>query len=99
MARTTGAWLEHFAGAVPAAPVHDLRAALTSDYVRDEDRVWPYPHPERPEFRMVPPAFRLPGEEMPRRAGAACGADTGDVLREIGYSEERIALLRRAGVI
>ena len=99
MARTTDAWLAHFAGAVPAAPVHDIRRALTSDYVRDEDRVWSYPHPERPDLRMVPPAFRLPGEAMPRRPAASCGADTYAVLRDIGYSDDRIATLRRTGVI
>ncbi|HEY1935409.1 MAG TPA: CoA transferase [Acetobacteraceae bacterium] len=99
MTRTTEAWLAHFAGAVPAAPVHDLRGALTSDYVRDEDRVWSYTHPTRPDFRMVPPAFRLPGDDMPRRAAVACGADTDDVLREIGYSNERIAGLRKIGVV
>ena len=99
MARTTDAWLAHFAGSVPAAPVHDLRGALTSDYVRDEDRVWHYEHPTRPDFRMVPPAFRLPGDDMPRRAAVACGADTDDVLCELGYSEERIAMLRKQGVL
>ena len=98
-ARTTEAWLTHFAGAVPAAPVNDVRLALTSDFVRDEDRVWAYPHPERPEFRMVPPAFRFPGEAMPRAAAAAYGADTDAVLRELGYSDERIVRLRRDRVI
>lgn len=99
MARTTGEWLAHFAGAVPAAPVHDLRSALSSDYVRDEDRVWRYEHPGRPDFRMVPPAFRLPGDEAPRVAAPACGADTNEVLRGIGYSDERIDRLRRNGVV
>lgn len=99
MQRTTEAWLAHFAGAVPAAPVHDLRGALTSDFVRDEDRVWRYEHPTRADFRMVPPAFRLPGDDMPRAAAVACGADTDDVLHGIGYSDERIAELRKSGAI
>jgi crotonobetainyl-CoA:carnitine CoA-transferase CaiB-like acyl-CoA transferase len=99
MARGTDAWLAQFAGAVPAAPVHDLRRALTSEFVREEDRVWTYPHPEREDFRMVPPAFRFPGEDMPRRTGNAYGADTDVVLREIGYSDERIAGLRASGVL
>lgn len=99
MARGTDAWLEHFAGAVPAAPVYDVERALTSNFVRQEDRVWSYPHPQRPDFRMVPPAFRLPGETMPRRAAAPLGADTDAVLRAIGYSDDRIATLRGNGVI
>ena len=50
MARGTEAWLVHFAGSVPAAPVYDVERALTSDFVTQEDRVWVYPHPERPGF-------------------------------------------------
>jgi succinate--hydroxymethylglutarate CoA-transferase len=99
MARTTDAWLRHFAGSVPAAPVHDVKRALTSDFVTSEDRVWSYPHPERPDFRMAAPAFRFPGEEMPKSPAPACGADTVAVLSEIGYSPERIASLRAAGTI
>ncbi len=97
--RSTAAWLDHFAGAVPAAPVHDVAGALTSPFVADEDRVWSYEHPARADFRMVPPAFRLPGEEMPRRGAPALGADTEAVLRELGYGAERIGALRHSGVI
>ena len=45
-ARTTAAWLAHFAGAVPAAPVHDIAHALGSEFVTQEDRVWSYDHPQ-----------------------------------------------------
>ena len=98
-ARTTADWLAHFAGEVPAAPVHDIARALTSGFVTGEDRVWAYAHPERPDFRMVAPAFRLPGSAMPRNAAPALGADTDAVLTEIGYSAERITALRAAGVV
>jgi succinate---hydroxymethylglutarate CoA-transferase len=98
-ARSTADWLARFAGAVPAAPVHDLAHALTSSFVTAEDRVWTYDHPTRPGFRMVPPAFRLPGDAMPRAAAPALGADTEAVLGDLGYDAERIAALRRAGVV
>ncbi|MGH7152284.1 MAG: CaiB/BaiF CoA transferase family protein, partial [Acetobacteraceae bacterium] len=97
--RTTAAWLEHFSGAVPAAPVHDLAGALTSEFVRGEDRVWSYDVGIRPGFHMVPPAFRLPGDAMPRRGAPALGADTEQVLAELGYGAGRIASLRDGGVI
>jgi succinate---hydroxymethylglutarate CoA-transferase len=97
--RSTAEWLARFAGAVPAAPVHDLAEALTSAFVTGEERVWSYDHPTRPGFRMVPPAFRLPGNPLPRRAAPALGADTEAVLGALGYDAARIAALRRAGAI
>ncbi len=48
---------------------------------------------------MAAPAFRLPGSAMPRNPAPALGADTDQVLGEIGYSAERIAALRTAGVV
>ena len=50
-------------------------------------------------FRMVAPAFRFPGEAMPRQGAPALGADTDAVLEELGYDADRIATLRAAGVI
>ena len=97
--RPTADWLARFAGTVPAAPVHDIAQALTSDFVTAEDRVWTYDHPTRPGFRMVPPAFRLPGDPMPRQAAPALGADTDDLLGALGYDPARIAALRRDGVV
>ncbi len=97
-ARTTVAWLAQFAGAVPAAPVHDVAQALSSDFVQREDRVWSFDHAEG-EFRMVPPAFRFPGEAMPRLGAPPLGADTDKVLAELGYDADRIARLRANGVI
>ena len=97
-ARGTAEWLQHFAGEVPAAPVHDIAQALSSEFVTTENRVWSYDHPQG-ELRMVPPAFRFLGETMPRQAAPALGADTNAVLGELGYDAERIATLRAAGVI
>ena len=97
--RTTAAWLEEFAGTVPAAPVYDVAQALENDFVRTESRVWTYPHPDRKDFRMVAPAFRFPGEDMPRHPAPPCGADTDAVLDELGYNPQRIATLRDKKII
>ncbi len=48
---------------------------------------------------MAAPAFRLPGEDMPKRAAPSFGADTDAVLTELGYTQERIADLRASGAI
>jgi crotonobetainyl-CoA:carnitine CoA-transferase CaiB-like acyl-CoA transferase len=48
---------------------------------------------------MIAAPIRVPGAELPRRAAPAMGADTDAELRGAGYTEERIAALRAAGVI
>jgi crotonobetainyl-CoA:carnitine CoA-transferase CaiB-like acyl-CoA transferase len=48
---------------------------------------------------MIASPIRVAGADAPARAAPAMGADTEAELRAAGYSEERIAALRAAGVI
>ena len=47
--RTTAEWIERFAGTVPAAPVHDVKAALDNAFVvgRGSACAWPTAHKAR----------------------------------------------------
>jgi crotonobetainyl-CoA:carnitine CoA-transferase CaiB-like acyl-CoA transferase len=96
---TTGEWLDRFAGRVPAAPVYDVAAALDNPFVGERCRIWSMVHPARPDFRMVAAPFTCPGDELPKAAAPALGEDTNAILRECGFASERIAQLRRAGVV
>ncbi|HKI97722.1 MAG TPA: CoA transferase [bacterium] len=97
--RPTAEWLARFAGAVPAAPVNDVAAALESPLVRDEGRLLEVPHPARGTIRMLANPVKVPGEAPPARPAPALGADTDDILHSLGYDEARIAALRKAGTI
>ncbi|HWI26756.1 MAG TPA: CoA transferase [Stellaceae bacterium] len=97
-ARTTADWLERFAGRVPAAPVNDLGAALDNPFVAERGMIWPVPHPERADFRMVGGPV-LTGDEPPKRPAPALGGDTEAILAECGFDAARIAALRREGVV
>jgi succinate---hydroxymethylglutarate CoA-transferase len=96
--RTTAEWLERFAGVVPAAPVNGLAQALDSDFARERGMIATVPHPLRPDFRMLAAPFAGAGER-PSRPAPALGQDTDAVLAECGFSAERIAALRREGVV
>ena len=48
---------------------------------------------------MIAAPLRIPGVTLPTRAAPAMGADTEAELRAAGYTTERIAALRKAGVI
>ena len=97
--RSTGEWLEHFAGEIPAAPVHDVAGALASPLVAQEGRIAEYAHPDAGTIRMLAPLFRCPGEQLPTRAAPRLGADTEAILAEAGYSHSDIARLRAAAVV
>ncbi|MBI3045809.1 MAG: CoA transferase [Betaproteobacteria bacterium] len=97
--RTTGEWLAHFAGAVPAAPINDLKQALENPFVTQHGRLQAIPHAARGSYRMVAPPVRCAGEDAPARPAPALGEHTNELLRELGYDSARIQALRNAKVI
>jgi len=97
--RTTGEWMQRFAGSVPAAPVYDVAQALDNGFVAERDNVAEFAYPDGRKSRMIAQPIRVAGAELPTRAAPAMGADTDAELRAAGYSPERIAALRAAGVI
>ena len=97
--RTTAAWLEVFAGAVPAAPINDIKQALDNPFVTDHGRIQTLTLPGYGDFRMVAPPVRCEGDEAPARAAPRLGADTDAILGDMGYDAGRIGTLRAAKVI
>ncbi len=98
MQRPTAAWLESFAGAVPAAPVNDLAQAIDSDFVAERGAIQRFDHPDRPDYRMVASPLRV-GAEVPDRPAPKLGADTEAILAELGYDADQIAELEAAAAI
>jgi len=96
--RSTAEWLGDFAGAVPAAPVNDVKAALENPFLKERGRVWEYEHPKHQAVRMTPTPICCVGM-APRRAAPQLGADTSAILGDCGYSEEDIHKLRAEAVI
>ena len=97
--RTTAEWLEAFAGAVPAAPINDIKQALDNPFVTDHGRIQTLTLPGYGDFRMVAPPVRCEGDEAPARAAPRLGADTDAILGDMGYDAARIGTLRAAKVI
>jgi crotonobetainyl-CoA:carnitine CoA-transferase CaiB-like acyl-CoA transferase len=96
---STAAWLEKLSGKVPVAPVYDVGQALENPFVVERGGVADYSYPDGRKARLIANPIRLSDAELPRRAAPALGADTDELLRDIGYSDERIAALRAAGAI
>ncbi len=92
--RTTADWLGKLSGKLPVAPVHDVGQALENPFVAERDGVVDFAYPDGRKARLIANPIRLSDAELPRRAAPALGADTDALLRELGYSAERIAALR-----
>jgi crotonobetainyl-CoA:carnitine CoA-transferase CaiB-like acyl-CoA transferase len=93
-ARSTEAWLRHFAGQVPAAPVNDLSAALDNPFVAQRGRIARYGAVRMVEGPIIDAASATPHEAAP-----TLGADTRAALQDCGFSEHEIAEMQAGGVI
>ena len=96
---TTEGWLRKLAGKLPVAPVYDVAQALDSPFVAERSGVADFSYPDGKTARLIANPIRLSDAELPRRAAPALGADTDELLRDLGYSEERIAALRAARAV
>jgi crotonobetainyl-CoA:carnitine CoA-transferase CaiB-like acyl-CoA transferase len=101
-ARPTAEWLErlHREG-VPAAPIQRVDEVLRDPQVRERDMVVPLEHPRLGLLETLGTPIRPAGAPPFRPAPPpALGADTDAVLGGLlGYPAERLAALRRQGVI
>ena len=96
--RSTDDWLEAFSGVVPAAPVYDLAQALENPFVAEQNIVQSLELEGHGQIRMVDTPVRS-ATPTPAKPVSALGEDTEKILSDLGYEKNRLAELRKAGVI
>jgi crotonobetainyl-CoA:carnitine CoA-transferase CaiB-like acyl-CoA transferase len=88
------------AAGVPAGPVNTVPAALGQPQVAAREMVVEVEHPVAGMLRMLGTPLKLSAQPASiRRPPPVLGQHTDEILAESGYSAERIAELREAGVI
>ena len=97
-AHDTAHWMALLGGRVPCAPVHDVAQALDSSFFRDRDSIQDVPHGARPDLKLIANPIRL-DEPLPSRPGPALGADTEDILAELGFGDGEIRAFKDKGVV
>jgi crotonobetainyl-CoA:carnitine CoA-transferase CaiB-like acyl-CoA transferase len=95
----TAHWLARFAGNVPAAPVNDLAQALDASFAAEQGRIGAFEYHDGRSARMVENPVRPSGDSLPHVAAPRLGQHTDELLRALGYSDERIADLRVQGAV
>lgn len=99
-ARTTGEWMQRFAGVVPAAPVLDVAAALDNPFVAEGGGIQSFAGSDHGgDVRMLASPIRVGGATLPTRDAPALGQHTDEVLRGLGLSADTIADLRARRVV
>lgn len=100
--RSTAEWTERLLKAgVPCGPIHTVDQVFADPQVRHLGIEWPLDHAELGAVSLVGPPMRFsahPRNEAPQPAPQQ-GDQTDAILRELGYSSERIAELRAAVVV
>jgi crotonobetainyl-CoA:carnitine CoA-transferase CaiB-like acyl-CoA transferase len=99
---TTAEWTERLLKAgVPCGPIHTIDNVFADPQVQHLGIRWPMKHPQLGDISLVGQPMRL--SRHPRQAEAKPapqqGDDTDAILRELGYSNDRIAELRAATVV
>jgi crotonobetainyl-CoA:carnitine CoA-transferase CaiB-like acyl-CoA transferase len=85
---------------VPAGPIYRINEAFGDPQVRHLGMARKVVHPRLGEFEVVASPLNFEGRSKDvRSATREAGADTADVLGEIGYSAADIEALRQKGVI
>ncbi|HPF25404.1 MAG TPA: CoA transferase [Steroidobacteraceae bacterium] len=96
---TTANWLTKLQGILPAAPVYDMAQALDNPFLARIGALQVLQHPQRPDFRALTNPIKLDGRRLPSRVASALGADTRDILGELGLSQQDLDALAAKQVI
>ncbi|MGW9331759.1 CoA transferase [Bosea sp. NPDC055594] len=93
----TAQWLERLAGAVPAAPVANMAAALASDFTNERGMIMRLEAENGASLSVIGSPF-VTGEAVPQRAAPILGRHTDALLAEAGITADEIDDLRSRGI-
>ena len=95
--RTTADWLDLLRGQVPCAPVRELSESLEMEVLQERAMLASYEHTQLGMVSSVGLPLHVSEFSPSYRASPALGADTAELLAELGYDELAIARLRDEG--
>ncbi|RDK06425.1 CaiB/BaiF CoA transferase family protein [Cupriavidus lacunae] len=100
--RTTAEWTERLLKAgVPCGPIHRVDQVFADPQVKHLGVAWPMEHAELGDVALVGQPMRLSRypRDLPPQPAPEQGANTDDILRELGYSAAQVGELRAAYIV
>ncbi|UIF89880.1 CaiB/BaiF CoA-transferase family protein [Cupriavidus sp. UYPR2.512] len=100
--RTTAEWTERLLKAgVPCGPIHRVDQVFADAQVKHLGVAWPMHHDELGDVALVGQPMRLSRypRDLPPQPAPEQGANTDDILRELGYSAGQVDKLRAAYIV
>ena len=92
-------WLSLLQGQVPISPVYNLDQAMDNPWLNTIGMRETISHPDKPKMDVLCSPIKIDGKRLPNRAGPFLGADSEEILGEIGYDAGEVAKLRASGVV
>lgn len=97
--KTTAEWMTLFAGVVPASPLNSVSEALENPFVTENNRIQEIDLPGYGPYKTLRSPVISGGAEAPSNPAPQLGADTNDLLSQLGYDSKKIDKLRNIKVI
>jgi crotonobetainyl-CoA:carnitine CoA-transferase CaiB-like acyl-CoA transferase len=101
LTKTRDEWIEYLEGfEICHGPVNDFQGAFSDPQVLHREMVFEVDHPTEGHLKQV--GFPIKFSETPGRVrlpSPGYGEHTGEVLKELGYADEKIKDLGKSGVI
>ena len=99
MKKNTSDWLTEFGGIVPAAPILDLKESLENPFLKDRQNIQHLKTKRGENISLLKTPVHISESQFEDKTAPELGADTQDVLEEVGFSSEEIGIFKSNGVI
>ena len=99
MKKNTSDWLIEFGGIVPAAPILDLKQSLENPFLQDRQNIQHLKTKRGEDISLLKTPVHISDSKFEDTTAPELGADTQNVLQEVGFSSEEIEIFKTNRII